>query len=95
MRWKKQKSNLIVVSLLSIAYTIVTIMMLIAPMHMNSMGNINQVSGHALYAIMFWVLALVLSWYLYAVLRSKPELLFFVLMILGIVLIIAEIFMFG
>lgn len=95
MKWKKQKSNLIVVSLLSIAYTIVTLMMIIAPLHMNSMGGVNQVSGHSLYAIVFWVFALVVSWYLYAALRHKPELLFFVLMMLGVVLIIAEIFLFS
>ena len=93
MKWKRHNANLIVVALLSLAYTIVTLMMIIAPLHMNSLGDMNQVSGYSLYAIAYWAFALAISWYVYIVLQHKPSLQFFTLMILGIVIIIVEIFL--
>src|SRR5438046_78243 len=94
MKWKKI-TNLITLLVLSIAYTIVTLLNIIGPLHANSTGNINNLSAITLYSIIYWVFALFLSWMVYFKMRNKPEALFFTLIILGICLIIAEVFMWG
>lgn len=95
MRWKTKNSNVIVASLLSIIYTIVTLLVLIGPLHINSAGNINQLSALALYVIIYWFCAIMFTWFLFAAFRKKPEFLFFALMISSIVIIIIGIFLWG
>jgi hypothetical protein len=95
MRWKKRSSNLIVVSILSIAYTIVTLLIIIGPLHVNSAGNMYHLSAETVYALIFWLVALTSSWVIYLGLRNRPELLFFTLILSAIVIIIAEVFLWG
>jgi hypothetical protein len=92
MRWKRKLSNLIVVSILSLAFTIVTLLLIIGPLHMNSAGTMNHLGAFSLVALLYWLFSLSICWCMYFALRTKPEMLYFTLMILGIVLIIAEIF---
>lgn len=93
MRWKKNNSNLIVVSLLSFAYFLLTLLMIIGPLHMNSTGNINQPGATALYSLLFLVFALMFSWFVYTALRNYPRLSFFTLIISGIAIIFAATFL--
>jgi len=95
MVWKKKLSNIIVAALLSVAYTIVTLMNVIGPLHSNMSGEINQISSLAAYSVIYWLFSLAITWTLYFKFRSKPEFLFFTLIILGIALIIIEVFIWG
>lgn len=94
MKWKSI-TNLITATILSIAYTIVTLMNIIGPLHTNDEGQINPLSAITLYSILFWIVALIITWSVYYSLRKKPETSFFTLVIMGITLIIAEVFMWG
>jgi len=94
MKWKSL-TNLITATILSIAYTIVTLMNIIGPLHANDEGKINPLSAITVYSILYWIVALVITWSVYYSLRKKPETLFFTLVIMGITLIIAEVFMWG
>ena len=73
MRWKSV-TNLITLIILSIAYTIVTLLNIIGPLHTNETGNINPLSAITLYSIIYWVFALLVSWGVYFTLRKKPAL---------------------
>jgi len=95
MKWKKKASNFIVVVILSLAYTIVTLLNIIGPLHANLSGGINHLGWLAVYSVIYLVAALVVSWGLYFNLKNKPEFLFFTLIILGIVIIIVEVFIWG
>ena len=95
MIWKKRHSNLIVVAVLSIAYTIVGLLVTIGPLHMNNTGEINQLGFNFVYIVAYWLLALAVSWGLYFVLRNKPEICFFTLIVAGIAIIITEVFLWG
>jgi hypothetical protein len=92
MRWKR-KSNIIIAYILTIIYTIVTLLNLIGPLHMNGVGTINKEGALAEYSILYWVVSLLITWGIYFSLRKKPEALFFILIVLGIALIIAENFL--
>ena len=94
MKWKR-KSNFIIVLILSIAYTITTILNIIGPLHINNTGSINKLGALSIYSIIYWIIALLFTWVVYFSLRKKPEFLFFTLIILGITIIIAENFMWG
>ena len=94
MKWKIN-SNLIVILVFSIAYTVVTLLNIIGPLHMNSVGNINKLSAITVYSIIYWILALLISWVVYFRLRKKPEILFFTLLILGMSFIMLEVFLWG
>ena len=92
MRWKKI-SNIITAYILSIAYTIVTLLNIIGPMHMNDQGTINYAGHLTFYSIIYWIISLAITWGIYFLLRKKPEILFFTLIILGMLIIIAENFL--
>jgi len=95
MLWKRRESNLIVVSLLSIAYTVVTLLIIIGPLHMNSTGGINHMGKLAICGVVYWIMSLLVSWGLYFAFRKDPEPLFFTLLALGIALIVAEVYLWG
>ena len=95
MIWKKRRSNLIVVSILSIIFTVVSFLLCIGPLHMNSTGAINQTGILTVYSIFYWLVSLAICWSLYFYLRHKPEILFFSLVFVGIALIIMEVFLWG
>lgn len=94
MKWKKHHSNLLIVSLLTVAYTAITLMMVIGPLHVNSAGDISKMGASSLYALVYWIFAVCVSWLLFVVLRNRARLSFFVLLIVGIILILGELFMF-
>ncbi len=94
MRWKKN-ANIIIVCILSLAYTIVTLLNIIGPLHMNAAGSMNQLGMLSIYSLVYCGLALLLTWTIYFKFNDKPELLFFLLMILGIAIIILEVFIWG
>ncbi|HTM64254.1 MAG TPA: hypothetical protein VL360_07110 [Gammaproteobacteria bacterium] len=94
MKWKKQHSNLLIVSLLTLAYTAITLMMLIGPLHVNSVGEISRMGALSLYSLVYWIFAIWISWTLFTVLRKRPALSFFVLLIVGMILILGELFLF-
>ncbi len=93
MVWKKNKSNLIVAIVLSMVFTIETLLLVIGPLHINSTGGIYPVSYETLSAVIFWVFALLLTWSFYFTFKKYPEFLFFLLIVYGIAVIIAEMFM--
>jgi len=94
MIWNK-KSNIIIVCILSITYTIVTLLNIIGPLHINNTGNFNHLGMLSVYSIIYWIIALLVTWTTYWYLKRKPELLFFTLIILGIIIILIENFMWG
>lgn len=93
MVWKKHKSNLIVAAFLSIIFTIETLLLVIGPLHIDSTGGMFTVSYETTSAVIFWIFALLLTWSFYFTFRKYPEFLFFLLIVYGITVIIAEIFM--
>lgn len=95
MVWKKRNSNLIVAVVLSVIITMETLLLVIGPLHINSTGGMFTVSYETLSAFIFWVFALLLTWSFYFTFRKHPEFLFFLLIVYGIAVIIAEIFMWG
>lgn len=95
MIWKRKGSNLIVAIILSIAYVIVTFLNVIGPFHINAVGNINIPGMLPFYSIIYLLISLLITWSLYFYLKEKPEILFFLLMILGILIIFIEIFIWG
>jgi len=92
MKWKK-KSNIIIVIILTIIYTIVTLLNIIGPLHINTVGSFNTLGNLAVYSIIYWIASLIITWGIYFTLRKKPEILFFTLIIIGIALIIIENFL--
>lgn len=92
MRWKRI-SNLILVVILSIAYTIVTLLNIIGPLHMNETGQMNELGMLAFLSILYWIFSLIITWGVYFYLKKKAEILFFTLIILGIGIIIIENFL--
>jgi len=94
MKWKKN-SNLIIILILSVVYTIVTLLDILGPLHANITGNINQVSAITYYSILYWAFAIIITWIVYFSLKKYPEILFFTLLILGMFLVIIEIFLWG
>lgn len=95
MIWKRKNSNLIVAAILSLAYTIVTLLNIIGPLHVNATGQVNQIGWLAGVSILYWVAALVITWGTYFILRKKPEILFFTLIVMGIVIIVFENYLWG
>jgi hypothetical protein len=94
MRWKS-KPNFAIALILSFIYAIVTLLNIIGPMHMNAQGGMNS-PGIVLYqSIVYLVMALVITWETYIILRDKPKALFFTLIILGIAFILTNIFLWG
>lgn len=94
MRWHKF-SNFIIAIVLTLAYVIVTLLNIIGPMHMTPTGGMYGFTATAGYSIAYFIIAVAVLWGVYINLRNKPELLFFTLLILGIVTIIGEIFLWG
>jgi hypothetical protein len=94
MRWKRA-SNFIIAVILSIAFTIVTLLNIIGPLHINDVGAINKLGILSVYSIIYCIISLTLTWSIYFYFKNKPKFLFFILIILGIVIIIAENFMWG
>lgn len=94
MKWKS-KPNFPIALILSLAYSIVTLLNIIGPLHMNAQGNINQPGALSLASFFYFLVSLGITWGLYAFLRKKPEVLFFTLIIVGIFLIFLEIFLWG
>jgi hypothetical protein len=93
MQWK---NDYIIATVFTIAFTIVTLMNIIGPLHMNAAGRINQEGPLLIYSIIYYVFALVVTWGLYLSLRkSRTELLYFLLIIFGIAMIIVEVFIWG
>lgn len=92
MRWKRI-SNIIVASILTIVYFVVTALNVIGPLHINNAGTINKIGPLAEYSVLYLFAALIITWGVYFYLKTKPEILFFTLIILGIVIIIAENFL--
>lgn len=92
MRWSKS-FNFVIVIILSIIYTVVTLLNIMGPLHMNATGAITKPGLLSIYSIIFWLFSLLMTWLVYFLLRNKSEALFFILIILGIVLIIAENFL--
>lgn len=88
MRWKKA-SNLIIAIILSLAFTIVIVLNSIDSMH------IYKLRAVSVYGCIYWILSLIILWGLYVYLRRNQELLFFVIIIVGIVLIILETILWG
>ena len=94
MKWKGT-SNLIIAIILTLAYCMVTFLNIIGPLHTNDMGTINKLGPLAVYSIIYFIIALMVTWGIYFLLRKKHEILFFVLIIVGIIFIIAENFLWG
>lgn len=94
MKWKRN-ANFIIVCILSLAYTIVTLLDIIGPLHMNATGAMNQPGILSIYSIIYYVITLLITWLLYFWLKNKPELLFFVLLVVGIAVIYFEVFLWG
>lgn len=95
MFWKKAHSNLIVAAILTICYTIVTLLNIIGPMHINAEGTINEPGHLAIYSILYYIFGLVVTWGAYLLFRNKAKLLFFFLIIFGISFILFQNFLWG
>lgn len=91
-RWKKL-SNLIIALILTITFAITTFLNLIGPIHMNASGSFNGPGSLSIYSLIYFIFSFALLWGLYFSLRSKPELLFFLLIIFGIVVIVVDNFL--
>lgn len=94
MRWKKT-SNFIIAILFTIAFTITTLLNIIGPLHMNATGSMNTLGFLSLYSFIYYLCSLLLLWAVYFYLRHKPEWLFFVLVSMGIIIIVAENYLWG
>lgn len=94
MRWK-HVTNKIFVVILSLVYTIILLLNIIAPLHANAQGNINPLGMHTVYSIGAWALSLLITWCVYFFLNKKPEILFFVLVIFAVAAIILQNFFLG
>jgi hypothetical protein len=92
MRWKRI-SNFITVIILSGALVVTTLLNMIGPLHMNATGGMAQPDNLTIYSFLYLLGALALLWITYFILRHKPEILFFTLIISGIFLIIGENFL--
>ncbi len=92
MRWEKQYSNLIVVKILSAAYTLVTLLAIFIPLHFNIFA-INQISYESMVALLFWLTAMFMTWVMYYVLRHRPQLLLLLLILTGMSFLVAEVLM--
>lgn len=92
MRWKKV-SNLITAIILSLAFAIVTLLNIIGPLHMNAQGSMNTLGMLSVYSFIYFIISLIILWSIYFYLKHKPEFLFFTLIILGIIIIIVENFL--
>lgn len=89
MRWKKI-SNFILTIIFSIAFMITTLLNMLGPLHVNATGMINQSGSLLKYSLIYFIFSIIIIWGLYFFLRKRTELLFFVLIIVGITIIIAE-----
>ena len=94
MRWKS-KPNFAIALILSFIFIVMTLLDIIGPMHMNAQGGINPAGAFAVQSIIFLVMALVITWETYIILRDKPKASFFTLIIFGIAFILADIFLWG
>jgi len=94
MKWKS-KPNLLIALIFSFAYIIVTVLDVIGPLHINAQGDINRIGELSLFSFIYLLVAWVITWLLYFILHKKHEVLFFTLMIVGILLIILEPFLWG
>ncbi|OGT36462.1 MAG: hypothetical protein A3F11_11780 [Gammaproteobacteria bacterium RIFCSPHIGHO2_12_FULL_37_14] len=94
MRWQK-RSNLIIVIILSFAFTIATLLNIIGPLHTDATGKINTSIALSIYSFIYFIVSLSIIWGLYFYLKNKPKLLFYLLIILGIIIIIIENFLWG
>jgi hypothetical protein len=94
MKWKRL-SNEIVAFILSLAFVIVTILNMIGPLHINQTGAINAPGYLALYSFVYLLVSLIVIWGCYFGLKHHAKLLFFVLMILGVIFIFGEVFLWG
>lgn len=92
MRWKKN-SNFIIVVILSIAYTYVAFLNIMGPLH-PPIISIKGPEDHPGFALIYWIIALAVTWSIYYFLRKRPGLFAtLVLIIVGIAFIFAGIFL--
>ncbi|EKD70658.1 MAG: hypothetical protein ACD_46C00456G0004 [uncultured bacterium] len=89
MHWKKF-SNFIIAIILTIAFTITTLLNVIGPLHIDATGKIYEPGPILIYSIIYYIVSLFILWGTYFYFKKKHELLFFTLIILGIVIIIGE-----
>lgn len=92
MRWKKT-SNLIITIILTVAFAITTLLNIIGPLHINATGSFNSPGPLSIYSLIYFIFSFAILWGLYFSLRTKPELLFFLLIVYGISVIILENFL--
>ena len=84
MKWKSF-SNFIIVIILSLAYVMMALLNVVGPLHMNATGGMNHPGVLPENALCYLIVALVVTWSVYLFLRKKPETLFFVSLIIGII----------
>lgn len=94
MRWKS-KPNFLIALILSLAYCIVTLLNVIGPLHINAQGNINKMGALSVFSLIYLLVALLITWGSYVLLHKKHEALFFTLIIVGVFLILFELFLWG
>lgn len=93
MKWKPATANFQIVVILTICYTVVTMLNIIGPLHTDAAGEINQSWGLAILSILYWSIATFMTWAAYFFLQERPKVLFFTLMILGITVIVTQNFL--
>lgn len=90
MKWRNT-TNLVISILLSFAYTVVTVLNIIGPLHMNKSGSINNLPKSLFVAsLVYWIVSLLLTWFIYFLFKKYPEFLFFCLIFFGIFFIIFQ-----
>lgn len=93
--WKRKHSNLIVAAILSICYTIVTLLNIIGPLHVNETGEMNQLGWLSVYSLLYYIFGLIVTWMAYFYFRDKPKPLFIFLIIFGIGFILFQNYLWG
>lgn len=92
MRWKRT-SMFIIVMILSLAYTYVSFLNFIGPLH-RPILTIQGTEGHPLFVVGYWLISLLISWGIYFKFRTKPSMWHtLILLLVGVALIFSGIFL--
>jgi hypothetical protein len=92
MKWKKI-SNFILAIIFSVILAITTLLNILGPLHMNASGTVSHLGTLSIYSAIYFIFSLVLLWGLYFYLKEKTKILFFSLIVVGILLMIFENFL--
>jgi hypothetical protein len=90
MIWKIKHSNFIIAIILTIVYTVTTLLNIIGPLHMNATGGMNEPGKLAAASVLYFFIAVTFTWVVYFLLRDKPKVLFFTLVISALCIIIFD-----